>query len=147
MFKKIKMKKYFIVLLIIVLASASFKNTYGQTIKTGVGAELRSDPPVGAILKVTYDLDFLIENLRTSVDFMFLPKMEGNLDFHYSFLDDFGFNAFGIGGLNIANKLGGNIGAGVQFEIIEDIDGFGEVKYIIKDAPEASIKIGVLYRL
>ncbi|MFO8235087.1 MAG: hypothetical protein R6U04_06770 [Bacteroidales bacterium] len=141
------MKKSIIILVFIALSLASFDKLVGQTIKTGGGFELRTNPPVSIMIKATYDMDFLVENLRTSVDMMFFPDFEGNLDFHYSFLDNFGFNVFGLAGMNIANKLGGNVGAGIGFDIIEDLKGFGEAKYIIKDNPEASIKIGVLYCL
>jgi len=119
----------------------------GQVIKVGLGAELRSEPPVGMIGKATYRLDFIHKTLRTSVDMMVIPEFEANLDMHYSFFSNFDINAYGIGGLNIENELGANVGAGLMYGFTERILGFWESKYIIKNKPEADIKIGILLKL
>jgi len=116
-------------------------------IKLGGGVELRSDPPVGMITKVTYDLGVLDPNLRVSLDAAILPDFEGNLDMHYSIVKESGYDVYALAGLNIAGQLGGNAGAGINLELSETLDAFGEVKYLINRAPQASIKLGLLYKL
>lgn len=125
-----------------------FNNIQAQVIKVGAGAELRGRPPAGLIAKTTYRLDLIDEDLRSSLDMMVIPKLEGNLDLHYSFISNFGFNAYGIGGVNLSSKLGANIGTGFMYSFTEQIYGYWESKYIIKKSePEASIKVGVLINL
>lgn len=141
------MKKATLIILFLVALSGFYTKSQAQVIKVGGGMELRSEPPIALITKATYRLDFLHENLRSSIDLMVLPDFEANLDFHYSFLSDFGINGYAIGGLNFASNLGGNVGAGIMVNLSERLDAFGEVKYIIKSSPEASIKLGILYNL
>lgn len=122
--------------------------SYGQNFKVGAGTELRSNPPISMFIKATYDLDFLNENLRTSIDLMVLPPVEGNLDFHYSFFREFGIDAYGLAGVNWGKYVGGNLGAGVLVNIAEEkLDALGEVKYLITHKPQASIKLGLFYNL
>jgi hypothetical protein len=142
------MKKFFICITLLILITAFAKNSKAQVIKVGAGTELRSKPPVGLIAKATYRLDFIHENIRASADMMIIPEIEGNIDFHYSFFSNFGFNAYGIGGINLGNQIGGNAGAGLIYGFTERIHGFWESKYIIRSHnPEASIKLGVLIKL
>jgi hypothetical protein len=141
------MKKLFVIISLIIFAHLIPKESNAQMIKVGGGAELRSQPPAALILKATYNMGFFDENLRSSVDLMVLPDFEGNLDFHYSFLNEFGVNGYGLAGMNFAKNLGANVGVGFMYNIQETLDAFGEVKYIIKNSPEASIKIGLLYSL
>ena len=122
-------------------------NTHGQTIRVGGGAELRSDPPVGLITKITYDLGIFDPNLRISLDAALIPSFEGNLDLHYSFVREFGFDAYALAGANFGNTLGANAGVGVNIELAETLNGFGEVKYLINNSPQASIKLGLLFSL
>jgi len=121
--------------------------SHSQVIKVGAGAELRSDPPVGMITKITYDLGVLDPNLRISLDAAVLPNFEANLDVHYTFLREFGVDAYALAGTNFASNIGFNAGAGVNLEISKSLDGFGEAKYLINDSPQASIKVGILYKL
>ena len=142
------MKKIFVCTLLFFSLFLVANQTQAQIIKVGAGAELRGRPPAGLIGKATYRLDFIDENLRSSVDMMLLPELEGNFDIHYSFLSNFGINAYGIGGVNLASNLGANVGAGFMYGFTERIFGYWESKYIIKQIePEASIKIGVLINL
>jgi hypothetical protein len=121
---------------------------FAQNFKVGAGTELRSDPAISMFVKASYDLGFLDENLSTSLDLMFLPPIEANLDFHYSFFREFGFDAFGLAGVNWGDSVGANVGAGVLKNIAEEkIDVFGEVKYLINNNPQASIKIGLFYNI
>ncbi len=142
------MKKIFVCTLLFFSLFLFSKQNQAQVIKVGAGAELRGRPPAGLIAKATYRMDFIDENLRSSLDMMVLPKIEGNFDIHYSFLSNFGVNAYGIGGVNLATNVGANVGAGFMYEFTERIFGYWESKYIIKQIePEASIKIGVLINL
>ena len=141
------MKKLMLITAMAFLAFAMHKSANAQVIKVGGGAELRTSPPAAFIVKATYNLGVLDESLGTSVDFMLIPDLETNLDIHYAFLNDFGIKAYGLGGVNYFGNFGVNIGTGVNYNISDALDAFGEVKYIIKNDPEASIKIGVLYYL
>lgn len=142
------MKKVFLGIILFASLFLFSKHNQAQVIKVGAGAELRGRPPAGLIAKATYRLDFLDENIRSSLDMMVLPRVEGNLDIHYSFLSNFGINAYGIGGVNMASNFGANVGAGFMYGFTERIFGYWESKYIIKKIePEASIKIGVLINL
>jgi len=132
---------------IIVIVLAFHAQSHSQVIKIGGGVELRSEPPVGMITKVTYNLGVLDPNLRISLDAAVLPDFEGNLDIHYSFLREFGLDAYALAGTNFASNIGLNAGAGINVEISENLDGFGEAKYLINQSPQASIKLGVLYKL
>ena len=118
-----------------------------QVIKVGAGSELRTNPPVSMLTKITYNLGVISPDLRISGDFVFLPGFEGNLDLHYSFINEFGFNAYALGGANFAKKIGVGLGGGVNIQVTEELDAFVETKYIIKHTPEASIKLGLLYYL
>jgi hypothetical protein len=140
-----KRLSFFIIISIAFIILTKISNA--QVIKVGGGMELRTNPPVGLIAKATYDLDIIDENLGSSLDFMLIPELEANLDIHYSFVDDFGINAYGLGGLNYGNDLGINVGGGFIYHLTDQYDAFGEVKYIIKGNPEASIKLGILYYL
>ena len=142
------MNKFFMAIILFFPLFFLFKNSQAQVIKVGAGGEFRGRPPAGLMAKATYSFDFIDENLRSSADMMVLPELEGNLDIHYSFISNFGFNAYGIGGVNLASNFGANIGAGLMYSFTERIYGYWESKYIIKqDEPEASIKVGVLINL
>jgi hypothetical protein len=142
------MKKVFCFITLLLAITAISKQSQAQVIKVGTGAELRSDPPAGLIAKATYRLDFIHENLRASADLMLIPELEANMDVHYSFFSNFGFNAYGLGGVNIGPTFGANVGAGLMYNFTERIGGFWESKYIIRSInPEASIKVGVLVKL
>jgi len=142
------MKKGFIGIVLFFSCFLFAIQTQAQVIKMGAGAELRGRPAAGLIAKTTYRLDFIDEKLRSSFDMMVLPRLEGNLDIHYSFFSNFGINAYGIGGVNLASNFGANVGAGLMYSFTERIYGYWESKYIIKQIePEASIKIGVLIKL
>ena len=141
------MKNVKVFVIIAITSLALSLSAQGQTIKVGGGAELRSDPPVGLITKITYNLGLLDPNLRISLDAAIVPSFEGNLDLHYSFVREFGFDAYAIGGANFGTTIGGNAGVGVNIELSDALDGFGEVKYLINNSPQASIKIGLLYKL
>jgi len=141
------MKKLIFILTIAALSLGIQCKSSAQLIKVGGGAELRTDPPAAFFVKATYNLGFWDENIGTSIDLMLIPKLEANLDFHYSFLNDFGIRGYGLAGFNYRTYLGFNAGAGFMYNINDDFDAFGEVKYVIKNSPEASIKIGLLYYL
>lgn|GEM_PF-1300713 len=142
---KMKHIKLFLVIPLFLFAFGQQANS--QVIKAGGGVELRSDPPVGMIAKFTYNLGVLDPNLRISLDAALIPNFEANLDLHYSFMREFGFDAYGLGGVNLASNIGINAGAGINIELSETLDAFGEVKYLINRSPQASIKLGVLYNL
>ena len=137
-------KKILFIFLLVTIFSAS---THAQVIKGGLGNELRLDPPISLLTKVTYDLEFLDPNLRTSVDFIFLPELRGNLDIHYSFLSKDKLNPYGLSGVNFSENSGFNLGGGLNIPITENLDGFVEAKYIFKYDPEASLKYGLLFVL
>jgi hypothetical protein len=132
------------VLLFLVFLSFS---AHSQTIKVGAGSELRTNPPVSMLTKITYNLGLIHPDLRISGDFVFLPVLEGNVDLHYSFINEFGFNAYALGGANFAEKIGVGLGGGINIQVTEELDAFMETKYLIKHTPEATIKVGLLYYL
>lgn len=138
-----KLKKIPFIILFLTVFSVSAR---AQVLKAGLGDELRLDTPVSLLTKITYDLDFLDPNLRTSLDFIFLPELRGNLDIHYSILSDDKLNPYGFAGVNFSNSSGFNLGGGLNIPITEELDGFVELKYIFKYNPEASLKFGLLYK-
>lgn len=139
-----KAKKILFIFLFITMFSMSSRS---QTIKVGLGDELRVNPPVSLLTKVTFDLQFLDPDLRTSLDFIFLPDLRGNLDIHYSFLSKENLNPYGIAGVNFSRMSGFNLGGGLNIPIKKELDGFVEAKYIFRYDPEASLKFGLLFIL
>ena len=139
-----KASKFLFIFIFVTIFSFSVN---AQQIKVGLGDELRRDPPVSLLTKVTYDLGFLDPNLRTSGDFIFLPGFQGNLDIHYSITKEKGVNPYGLAGVNFSSSSGFNLGGGLNIPVSEEIDGFVEAKYIFKYDPEASFKFGLLYKL
>lgn len=134
-------------LFILLFVSAFSIKANAQQLKVGLGDELRKDPPVSLLTKITYDLGFLDPNLRTSGDFVFLPGFHGNLDIHYSITKEKGVNPYGLAGVNFSSSSGFNLGGGLNIPVSEDFDGFVEAKYIFKYNPEASFKFGLLLKL
>ncbi|MBS3771572.1 MAG: hypothetical protein V5A47_00290 [Bacteroidales bacterium] len=139
-----KAKKVLFTFLVIILFSMSARS---QAIKAGLGDELRLDPPLSLLTKVTFDMEFLDPALRTSLDFIFLPELRGNLDIHYSFLSKDNLNPYGIAGVNFSRMSGFNLGGGMNIPITNKLDGFVEAKYIFRYNPEASLKFGLLFIL
>lgn len=139
-----KAKRIIFIFLVVTIFSVSAR---AQVIKAGLGDELRLDPPVSLLTKMTFDLEFLDPNLRTSLDFIFLPELSGNLDIHYSFLSKENLNPYGIAGVNFSSMSGFNLGGGLNIPIKNDLDGFVEAKYIFKYNPEPSLKFGLLFIL
>jgi hypothetical protein len=134
-------------LFILLFVSAFSIKANAQQLKVGLGDELRKDPPVSLLTKITFDLGFLDPNLRTSGDFVFLPGFHGNLDIHYSITKEKGVNPYGLAGVNFSSSSGFNLGGGLNIPVSEDFDGFVEAKYIFKYNPEASFKFGLLLKL
>jgi hypothetical protein len=134
-------------LFILLFVSAFSITAKAQQLKVGLGDELRRDPVVSLLTKITYDMGFLDPNLRTSGDFVFLPGFHGNLDIHYSITKEKGVNPYGLAGVNFSSSSGFNLGGGLNIPVSEDFDGFVEAKYIFKYDPEASFKFGLLLKL
>ena len=134
-------------LFILLFVSAFSIKANAQQLKVGLGDELRKDPPVSLLTKITYDLGFLDPNLRTSGDFVFLPGFHVILDIHYSITKEKGVNPYGLAGVNFSSSSGFNLGGGLNIPVSEDFDGFVEAKYIFKYNPEASFKFGLLLKL
>jgi hypothetical protein len=144
--KKFHMKPIKLLFILLFVSAFSIKAN-AQQLKVGLGDELRKDPPVSLLTKITFDLGFLDPNLRTSGDFVFLPGFHGNLDIHYSITKEKGVNPYGLAGVNFSSSSGFNLGGGLNIPVSEDFDGFVEAKYIFKYNPEASFKFGLLLKL
>lgn len=83
-----------------------------------------------------------------------------NIDGHYFFEIDQTWVVYPILGINFAtvsekvngitfsnSDVGINIGFGTEYNFDRRFSGFGEVKYVISDADQAVITIGVLYKI
>lgn len=83
-----------------------------------------------------------------------------NIDFHYFFPIDEGWNYYPIAGFNYAtvsekvnsiifsNSYGGfNLGIGTNYQISEQVSGFSEIKYVISSADQLVFVIGALYKI
>ncbi|MFP4619987.1 MAG: hypothetical protein ACLFM7_01640 [Bacteroidales bacterium] len=139
-----KTKKFLFIILFFGLFSVAAR---AQTIKAGLGDELRVNPPVSLLTKITFDLGFLDPDLRTSADFIFLPELRGNLDMHYSIVSETSVTPYGLAGINFSKSSGFNLGGGANVPITDNLDGFVEAKYIFKYDPQASLKFGLLFVL
>jgi hypothetical protein len=141
------MKAIRILFFSLLLAVAFNISANAQVIKVGVGNEIRKDPSISMFAKVTYDMEFIDPNMATSADLIFLPGFSGNIDLHYSFLNKEKFHAYGLTGVSFSKTSGFNLGGGVKLPLSEELDIFGEAKYIFKYNPEPTLKFGVLYNL
>lgn len=83
-----------------------------------------------------------------------------NFDGHYFFEIDQTWTVYPLLGLNVASvtekindisfshtKVGANIGFGSEYNFGEHILGFGELKYVISNADQLVITIGMLYTI
>ena len=83
-----------------------------------------------------------------------------DIDGHYNFPLDNGFSGYPLAGLNLStftanvdgsgdsnSEVGLNIGGGLAYEISDLLDAFLELKYIIGNADQAVLGLGVLYKL
>ena len=91
-----------------------------------------------------------------------VSSMMVDINGHYVFLSSGNFDLYGIAGLDILlawkkekysesdnfresdNALGLNTGAGVRFNITENLDLFGEIKYIISKYDQIMVNAGIL---
>ena len=83
-----------------------------------------------------------------------------NIDAHYFFEMERSWRIYPLIGINFATvsekvnditfsnaEIGMNIGAGAEYPLDSRLDGFGELKYIIGDADQAVITVGILHTL
>jgi hypothetical protein len=83
-----------------------------------------------------------------------------NIDGHYYFEIDQTWTIYPLLGINIAtvsakinditfsnSDIGINLGFGTEYYIDPRLSGFGEIKYVISDADQAVITLGVLYQI
>jgi len=85
---------------------------------------------------------------------------EINIDVHYFFFDDERWKLYPLAGFNLAtvsekvnsiifsNSYAGlNLGMGSEYHFSEQISGFGEIKYVVSNADQMVISVGVLYKI
>jgi len=83
-----------------------------------------------------------------------------NIDAHYFFELERLWKIYPLLGINFATvsekvnditfsnaEIGMNIGAGAEYPLDSRLNGFGELKYVIGDADQAVITVGLLYTL
>lgn len=116
-----------------------------------------------------YGLDPVLEGLRVGAEFAYYfvddPVTFWTLDFngHYRFFGPGPLGVYAIGGLDIARvsvdldlgplgdqstsetEIGLNLGIGAEYAVAEQIDLFGEVKYVISDYDQAVLAVGARY--
>ena len=163
--------KVLFTLLMIGLINISIK---AQPINLGGGMVVATERPnLGFKIQGTYGMDFLLKNLRSSVNYtLFIPgttksikygRMDFDFDGQYSFYRISGFDFYAIGGLNITYynthwvdsgntitsefKPGINVGGGVHVGIGQKAKAFSEFKYIFKRYEQDNICFGVLFEL
>lgn len=129
---------------------------YGTVIKN-IGLNFRGDVKFDAHWSVTPHFNW------------FFNKNEGpitnrwnalNIDGHYYFEIEQTWTIYPLLGFNIAtvsskinditfsnSDIGINLGFGTEYNFDPKLSGFGEIKYVISDADQAVITLGVLYQI
>jgi len=157
--------KFGIVLIFGVFILSSFAKSQPMTIGGGLILET-GRPPFGLHVKGTYDTDFIFEKSRISVDLGFMfPQTVNlrnynraflNIDANYDFYSVEGFNFYAIAGLNFTyyNSTlskgflpGLTAGAGVFYDITDNMIAYSEIKNTFFGYGEAALTLGVLFKL
>lgn len=132
--------------------------TYGTEVEE-VGLQLNGYYGLGEVLPT-------LPGLRVGAEFTYYlvddPLTLWTLDLNgqYRFIEPGPFGAYGIAGLDIAHvsvdvdlgPLGGasssntdiglNLGIGAEYAVVENVELFGELKYVISDLDQAVLAIG-----
>lgn len=170
-----KTKKLFFVT---VLFFAGFMVSQAQ-IDTRIGAELAYGTEIEN-LGIGANAEFgVLDNLSISPSFIYyLPKEESyitvnwweiNGNVNYYFMQDEGFQLYGLGGLNYTNvnvkyekdifggfgsnvsgsdgRFGLNIGGGANLKLDGNITPFAELKYVIIDGGQLVLAAGVKFKI
>lgn len=111
-----------------------------------------------------YGLNQVLEGLRVGAEFSYFfmpdPLTFWTLDLNgqYRFYGPEALGVYAIGGLDIARlssefggievgatEIGLNIGAGVEYAVVPNVELFGELKYVISEADQAVFALGARY--
>lgn len=130
--------------------------SYGTVIKNA-GINLRSDIRLNEQWAITPHFNWFFnkkKNLTT------LKWKAINIDAHYTFDMDDSWTLYPLFGINIATvtekvadftfsntDIGFNLGFGSEYKLDSRLSGIGEIKYVISDADQAEITIGILYQI
>jgi opacity protein-like surface antigen len=120
---------------------------------------------LGIQLNGYYDLGDVVENLRVGGDFTYFFAPEGltywtlNANGHYIFLRPDALMVYGLAGLNLSHvsidlgfvtasddEIGLNLGAGLEYSVVEQLGLYAEIKYVISEANQAVLGAGARYR-
>lgn len=135
-----------------------------QPLRVGAGLAYGTEiEELGLQLNGYYGLDQVLEGLRVGAEFTYFlvedPVTFWTLDLngHYRFLPPGPFGAYAIAGIDIARisvdlgplvgdgsetEIGLNLGVGAEYAVVENVELFGELKYVISDYDQAVIAIG-----
>lgn len=153
------MKKLVIAVVALLMSISAFAQQGDKAIGVNLvyGSEIKN---IGLGIKGQY---FFLDNVRGEASFNYFMKKDGikwwelNANAHYM-LGNESMWFYPLAGFNLANlkadvpgsdsssKLGLNLGAGIQFPVSEMLDFTAEAKYVISDADQFVIGIGLLYK-
>lgn len=162
-----KTMKIKIAVLIILLSGIYSVKGFSQINNIGGGLILETGrPPFGLHVKGTYNTENIFKNSRISADigFMFPQTVNFrtynraflNVDANYDFYSIEGFTFYAIAGLNFTYYnstvskgflLGLTGGAGVFYDLTDNMTGYSEIKNTFFGYGEASLTFGLLFKL
>lgn len=129
---------------------------YG-TVAKNIGLNIRGDVMLDKQWSVTPHINWFFNKNSNGIT----KKWKAfNIDGHYSFEVEKFWSIYPIVGINFATvsekvnditysnfDVGINLGFGSEYRFDPSFSGFGEIKYVISDADQAVITLGVLYQI
>ncbi len=158
---------FFATLLFTLISYVGFSQTrlgaglaYGSEIER-IGAQLRIQyevtEKVGTAVDFTYFFPEKVDVLGTEIKASFNTL---NANIHYVLTNSETFFFYPVAGVNFAVatvkfgdesesdlEIGFNVGAGARLGLSDSLSAFGEAKYVIGEADQAVINVGVLFNL
>jgi len=129
---------------------------YGTVIKN-IGVNFRGDVKFGKQWSITPHFNWFFNKNKGPIT---LRWNAFNVDGHYYFEIDQTWTIYPIFGVNIAtvsekensitfsnSDVGINLGFGSEYNFDRRLSGFGEIKYVVSDADQAVITLGILYQI
>ena len=151
-----------IILILLLISSISFAQEYRGgggfsygTVAKNAGLNFRGDIRFQNLWSVTPHFNWFFSKEKAGITKRWNAL---NIDGHYIFtLEEF-WTIYPIAGINFATvsqkvnditysnfDIGINLGFGSEYNFAKRLSGFGEVKYVISNADQAVITLGVLY--
>lgn len=129
---------------------------YGSKINN-IGLNFRGDVKFNKQWSITPHFNYFFKKKKE----VFTQKWNAiNVDGHYFFEVDRNWLLYPLFGINFASiieetnditfsnsEVGFNLGFGSEFYFERNISGFGEIKYVLGDADQLVINVGILYKL